>query len=100
MAIFGSYLGKERRLFGESINIAVLDTAVAMIAGLIIFPSCFAFGVAPNEGPGLIFVTLPNIFNEMPLGRIWGFLFSFSFPHLLLPPMLFFFIHVCPPPLT
>jgi NSS family neurotransmitter:Na+ symporter len=75
MAIFGSYIGKERNLFGESMNIASLDTAISLIAGLIIFPACFAFGVDPSEGPGLVFVTLPNIFNSMGGGRIWGSLF-------------------------
>lgn len=72
MAIFGSYLGKERSLLGESINIAFLDTFVAIVAGLIIFPACFAFGVNPDSGPSLVFITLPNIFNAMPGGRIWG----------------------------
>ncbi|WP_167958105.1 sodium-dependent transporter [Anaerosporobacter faecicola] len=72
MAIFGSYLGKERTLLGESINIAFLDTFVAIVAGLIIFPACFAFGVNPDSGPSLIFITLPNIFNAMPGGRFWG----------------------------
>lgn len=75
MAIFGSYIGKERNLFGESVHIASLDTLVSFIAGLIIFPACFAFAVDPGEGPGLIFVTLPNIFNSMSGGRIWGALF-------------------------
>lgn len=75
LAIFGSYLGKERSLLGESLNIAVLDTAISIIAGLIIFPACFAFNVDPGEGPGLVFVTLPNIFNSMAGGRIWGSLF-------------------------
>ena len=75
MAIFGSYIGKEQRLFGEAINVTVLDTCVAFVAGLIIFPSAFAFGVNPGEGPGLIFVTLPNVFNAMPGGRLWGALF-------------------------
>ena len=75
MAIFGSYIGKEQRLFGEAINVTVLDTCVAFVAGLIIFPSAFAFGVNPGEGPGLIFVTLPNVFNAMPSGRLWGALF-------------------------
>ncbi|NLO99701.1 MAG: sodium-dependent transporter [Clostridiaceae bacterium] len=75
LAIFGSYLGKDRRLLGESINIAVIDTSISIIAGLIIFPACFAFNVDPGQGPGLIFVTLPNIFNSMSGGRIWGSLF-------------------------
>jgi len=75
LAIFGSYIVKDRRLLGESINIAVLDTAISIIAGLIIFPACFSFNVDPGQGPGLIFVTLPNIFNAMSGGRIWGSLF-------------------------
>jgi len=75
LAIFGSYIEKERSLLGESINIAVLDTAISLIAGLIIFPACFSFNVDPGQGPGLIFVTLPNIFNSMAGGRIWGSLF-------------------------
>lgn len=76
MAIFGSYIGRERRLLGEALNVTVLDTFVAFTAGLIIFPSAFAFGVTPDQGPSLIFVTLPNIFNSMAGGRIWGALFS------------------------
>ena len=75
MAIFGSYIGKSRALFGEAVNVAILDTFVAFTSGLIIFPACFAFGVAPDSGPNLIFVTLPNIFNHMALGRLWGSLF-------------------------
>ena len=75
LAIFGSYIGKERKLTGEAVNILVLDTTVALIAGLIIFPACFAFGINPGEEPGLVFVTLPNVFNEMPGGRLWGALF-------------------------
>jgi NSS family neurotransmitter:Na+ symporter len=75
MAIFGSYIDKERTLLGESVNVVLLDTFVAITAGLIILPACFAYGVEPTEGPGLIFVTLPNIFNDMPLGRLWGSLF-------------------------
>lgn len=75
MAIFGSYIGRDRSLLGESVSVAALDTLVALVAGLIIFPSCFAFGVNPGEGPGLVFVTLPNIFNAMAGGRIWGALF-------------------------
>ncbi len=75
MAIFGSYIGKERALMGEAVNVALLDTFVAFTSGLIIFPACFAYGVSPDSGPGLIFVTLPNIFNHMAGGRIWGSLF-------------------------
>ena len=75
MAIFGSYIGKGRALMGEAVSVAILDTFVAFTAGLIIFPACFAFGVSPDSGPNLIFVTLPNIFNHMPMGRLWGSLF-------------------------
>lgn len=75
MAVFGSYIGKERSLLGESCYVAVLDTFVAFTSGLIIFPACSAFGVDVNSGPSLIFITLPNIFNNMPLGRLWGGLF-------------------------
>ena len=75
MAIFGSYIGKERRLLGESVNVAALDTFVAISAGLIIFPACFAFGIKPDAGPSLIFITLPNVFNHMALGQFWGTLF-------------------------
>lgn len=75
MAIFGSYIGKERALMGESARVAALDTLVALCSGLIISPACFAYGVQPDSGPSLIFITLPNIFNHMPLGRVWGSLF-------------------------
>ena len=75
MAIFGSYIGKDHTLTGETINICLLDTLVAFLAGLIIFPSCFAFGVDPGQGTGLVFITLPNIFNQMVGGRIFGVLF-------------------------
>lgn len=75
IAIFGSYINKEYRLAGEALRIGILDTAVAFVSGLIIFPACSAFGVPPGEGPSLIFVTLPNIFNEMAFGRLWGALF-------------------------
>ena len=75
MAIFGSYIGKERTLLGESVNVAILDTLVALSSGLIIFPACFAYGVDVDSGPSLIFITLPNIFNNLPLGRLWGSLF-------------------------
>ncbi len=75
MAIFGSYIGKEHSLFGESIRVAALDTFIAFFAGLIIFPACSAFGVDAGSGPNLLFITLPNIFNNMAGGRIWGSLF-------------------------
>ena len=75
MAIFGSYLNKEHTLLGESINVVFLDTFVAFTAGLIIFPACSAFGVEAGSGPSLVFITLPNIFNNMAGGRIWGSLF-------------------------
>ena len=75
MQIFGSYMSKDNTLTSESIRICLLDTFVALMAGLIIFPACFSFGVEPNAGPPLIFETLPNIFANMPGGRIWGALF-------------------------
>ena len=75
MEIFGSYMSKEHTLGGEAIRICALDTFVAICAGLIIFPACFAFGVQPDAGPQLIFVTLPNVFVNMAGGRIWGALF-------------------------
>ncbi len=75
MSIFGSYIGKDHRMTGEALRVAVLDTVVALMAGLVIFPSCFAFGVEPGSGPSLVFITLPIVFNEMPLGQLWGTLF-------------------------
>ena len=75
MAIFGSYLDKERSLLGEAINVGLLDTFVAFTAGLIIFPACSAYGVEAGSGPSLVFETLPNIFNHLPGGRVWGSLF-------------------------
>ena len=75
MAIFGSYLERRRALLGEAVSVAALDTGVAVAAGLIVIPACFAFGIEPGQGPGLVFVTLPNVFNSMPLGRLWGALF-------------------------
>lgn len=75
MAIFGSYLNKDRTLMGEAVNVVFLDTFVALTAGLIIFPACSAYGVEAGAGPSLVFDTLPNIFNNLPGGRIWGSLF-------------------------
>ena len=75
LAVFGSYIGKAKRLTGEAIWVIVLDTFVAIMAGLIIFPACFAYGVSPSSGPNLLFVTLPNVFNHMAFGRLWGTLF-------------------------
>ena len=75
MLIFGSYIGQERSLSGEAASITLLDTFVALMAGFIIIPSCFAFGIEPGAGPSLIFITIPNIFAQMPGGRIWGALF-------------------------
>ena len=75
MSIFGSYIGKDHTLFGEALRIGGLDTFVALMAGLIIFPACFAFGVTPDSGPGLVFVTLPSVFNQMWGGQVWGALF-------------------------
>ena len=75
MAIFGSYLHKEHSLMGEAVNVVILDTFVALTAGLIVFPACSAFGVEADSGFSLIFITLPNIFNNMSMGRLWGSLF-------------------------
>ncbi len=75
MAVFGSYIKKDRSLLGETVIIASLDTFVAIVAGLIVIPSCFAYGIEPNAGPSLLFQTIPNVFNSMPGGRIWGSLF-------------------------
>ena len=75
MAIFGSYIGKERALMGEAVNVAVLDTFVAITSGLIIFPACFAYNIQVDSGPDLLFITLPNVFNNLPGGRFWGSLF-------------------------
>lgn len=75
MAIFGSYLNKDRSLLGESVNVIILDTFVAIVAGLIIFPACFTYGVEPDGGPNLIFKTLPLVFSSLPYGRIWESLF-------------------------
>ena len=75
MAIFGSYIGKERRLMGESVHVILLDTFVALMAGFIIFPSCFAYDLEVGAGPGLLFTTMTTVFNNMAGGRIWGTLF-------------------------
>ena len=75
MAIFGSYIGRSRSLLGEGLNVAALDTVVAVASGLVILPACFAYGIDSAQGPSLVFVTLPNVFNHMPLGRVWGTLF-------------------------
>lgn len=75
IAIFGSYIDKKHTLTGEAVRVTMLDTGVALIAGLIIFPACFTYGVSPDSGPNLIFVTLPNVFITIPGGRIWGTLF-------------------------
>ena len=83
MEIFGSYMSKDNTLPGESVKICALDTFVAIMAGLIIFPACFSYGVEPDQGPALIFITLPNVFVNMAGGRIWG------------PPFFFFFTFAC-----
>ena len=75
MAIFGSYIGKERSLMGESVNVIILDTVVALVAGLIIFPACSSYGVEVGAGPALLFNTMATVFNNMMGGRIWGTLF-------------------------
>ena len=75
MAIFGSYIGRERSLLGESVSVIVLDTLVAVIAGFIMFPACFTYNIEVNAGPSLLFDTMATVFNNMPGGRIWGTLF-------------------------
>ena len=75
MAIFGSYIGKEHSLMGEAIHVITLDTLVAFLAGVIIFPACFTFDLEVNAGPSLLFDTMAAVFNNMSGGRIWGFLF-------------------------
>ena len=75
MEIFGSYLDRKKRITGEAVNIVLLDTFVALMAGFIIIPVCFAYGVEPGSGPSLLFITLPTLFNNMAGGRIWGTLF-------------------------
>lgn len=75
MAIFGSYIGKERSLLGESVNVIILDTFVAVVAGLIIFPACFTYNVEVNAGPSLLFDTMASVFNNMSGGRWWGSMF-------------------------
>ncbi len=75
MAIFGSYIGRDRSLTGEAVTVTLLDTFVAIMAGMIIIPACFAYNIDLQAGPPLIFITLPNVFNAMPNGRLWGTLF-------------------------
>ena len=75
MEIFGSYMSEQHALAGEAVRICALDTLVALMAGTIIFPACFSFGVKPNQGASLIFETLPNVFVNMKGGRLWGTLF-------------------------
>nr|MCR5734826.1 sodium-dependent transporter [Lachnospiraceae bacterium] len=75
LLIFGSYMSEDEGIAGEAIRICALDTFVAILSGLIIFPACFSFGIKPDQGPSLLFVTLPQVFMSMPLGRLWGALF-------------------------
>ena len=75
MAIFGSYIGKERSLLGESVNVILLDTFVAIMAGFIMFPACFTYGIEVNAGPSLLFDTMATVFNNMAGGRVWGSMF-------------------------
>lgn len=75
MVVFGSFMTRERTITGEAVRITILDTFVAIISGIIIFPACFSYDIAPDSGPSLIFVTLPQVFINMPGGRIWGALF-------------------------
>ena len=75
MAIFGSYIGKDHSLMGESVNVIILDTLAALMAGLIIFPACYTYDIEPGAGPGLLFTTMATVFNQMEGGRLWGTLF-------------------------
>ncbi len=75
MEIFGSYIDRKYSLAGEAVRIAGLDTFVAVVTGLIIFPACFAFSVSPDSGPGLVFITLPAVFEQMWMGNLWATLF-------------------------
>ena len=75
MAIFGSYIDKDHSLMGESVNVIVLDTFVAILAGFIIFPACSTYGLEVNAGPSLLFDTMASVFNHMAGGRIWGTMF-------------------------
>ena len=75
MAIFGSYIGKDRALMGESVNVIALDTLVAIMAGFIIFPACMTYNIEVGAGPALLFDTMATVFNNMAGGRIWGTLF-------------------------
>ena len=75
MTVFGSYTGRDRSLAGEAVWIVVVDTFVALVSGLVVFPACAAYGVDPSSGPGLIFAALPEVFSRMPGGGFWGFLF-------------------------
>jgi len=75
MEIFGSYMSRQNSIGGEALRICALDTFIAVCAGLIIFPACFSYGIAPDAGPSLIFITLPRVFASLPGGRVWGTLF-------------------------
>lgn len=95
MAIFGSYIGKDHSLMGEAATVGILDTIVALTTGLIIFPACFAFGVAPDSGPGLIFITLPPVFEQMFLGELWGALFFILMSFAALSTVIAVFEGIC-----
>ena len=95
MAIFGSYINKDRSLMGEAATVGILDTLVALTTGFIIFPACFAFGVAPDSGPGLVFQTLPPVFEQMPLGSLWGVLFFILMSFAALSTVIAVFEGIC-----
>ncbi len=95
MEIFGSYIGGERSLTGEAVSVTLLNTVVAILAGLIIFPACFAYGVTPDSGPSLVFVTLPAVFAEMPLGNVWGALFFVFMSFAALSTVIAVFENLC-----
>ncbi len=95
MAIFGSYINKDHSLMGEAATVGILDTLVALTTGLIIFPACFAFGVSPDSGPGLIFQTLPPVFEQMPFGAAWGVLFFILMSFAALSTVIAVFEGIC-----
>ena len=96
MEIFGSYMKRVNTLPGESIRICVLDTFVALMSGMIIFPACFAYGIQPDAGPSLIFITLTEVFINMPGGQLWGSLFFVFMTFASFTTVIAVFENICP----